>query len=266
MFAPVDRQEKQKFFADLPTDEFEDDATHFIVSAIEKETELVRNHLRAAENPGKIWKTWKVNIKAQLQGVQKMLRRQDLQNVEAARVVLDQAAERYRVSSNRDNSELFDEAMRNYKETVLRSSQYSQGNAFDFQATNSESSSKHFFRPLDASLRRVSIEEVVTPNGDVLMNPQEISLRFIEHWGSEMGDANSPTGMAHPPDDGKQRQLLDLVLRFVTASDREMLDAELTTADLACATRHMKATSSPGMDGLTAGFYQVVPYVFGDRL
>ncbi|CEG44575.1 uncharacterized protein PHALS_00926 [Plasmopara halstedii] len=144
--------------------------------------------------------------------------------------------------------------MRNYKETVLRSSQYSQDNAFDFQAANSQRSTKYFFRPLDTSLRRVSIKEVVTPSGDVSINPQEISLRFIEHWGSEMGDANSPTGMAPPPDDGKQRQLLKLVLRFVTYSDREMLDAELTTADLACAIRHMKATSSPGMDGLTAGF------------
>ncbi|CEG47097.1 uncharacterized protein PHALS_03752 [Plasmopara halstedii] len=156
--------------------------------------------------------------------------------------------------------------MRNYKEMVQRSSQYSQNNAFNFQAANSKRSTNHLFSPLDTSLRRVSIEKVVTPSGDVSTNPQEILLRFIEHWGTKMGDANSPTGVAPPPDDGKQRQLLDSVLRFVTDSDRERLNAELTTADLVCAIRHMKATSSPDMDGLLAGLYQVAPDVFGNRL
>ena len=40
----------------------------------------------------------------------------------------------------------------------------------------------------------------------------------------------------------------------------------MTSADLASAIRHMRATSAPGMDGLTAGFYQVAPDVFGECL
>jgi hypothetical protein len=63
-----------------------------------------------------------------------------------------------------------------------------------------------------------------------------------------------------------QRKLLDSIVRFVSEVDREMIDAPVTAADLANAIRHMKATSSPGMDGLTAGFYQVAPDVFGECL
>ena len=65
------------------------------------------------------------------------------------------------------------------KETVKRTSQYNQDTAFDFQAANSEKLTKHFFRPLDTSLRRVSIEEVLAPGGTVSSNHHEISLRFL---------------------------------------------------------------------------------------
>ncbi|CEG46511.1 FOG: Reverse transcriptase [Plasmopara halstedii] len=63
-----------------------------------------------------------------------------------------------------------------------------------------------------------------------------------------------------------QRKILDSITRFVSESDWVLLDADLTTADLADAIRHMKASSAPGMDGLTAGFYQVAPDVFGKCL
>ncbi|KAF1327933.1 putative Pollike protein, partial [Globisporangium splendens] len=237
-----------------------------VVSAIEKEAELIRDELRTSTNPGKIWEKWKESIKSQLQDVQKKLREQDSQAVEEARTQLDQAAARYRVASSDSNREHFDEAMRNYKETVTQTSQYNQDSAFDFQATNSEKSTKHFFRPLDTSLRRVSIEEVVTQSGSVSSNPQEISLRFLEHWGSEMGDPDSPAGRAPPPDETMQRNLLDSIVRFTSETDRDILNAPVTSHDLADAIRHMKATSAPGMDGLTAGFYQVAPDVFGECL
>jgi exonuclease III len=220
-----------------------------VASAIEKEAEMVLDQLRTTSNPGKIWEEWKASIKTQLQDVQKKLRMQDTQAVEEARIQLDQAAARYLVASSDSNREHFDEAMRNYKETVTRTSQYNQDTAFDFQAANSEKSTKHFFRPLDTSLRRVSIEEVMTPSGSVSTNPHEISLRFLEHWGSEMGDPNSPAGRAPPPDDGMQRKLLDSIVRFVTEVDRAILNAPVTASDLASAIRHMKASSAPGMDG-----------------
>ncbi|KAF1331450.1 putative Pollike protein, partial [Globisporangium splendens] len=237
-----------------------------VVSAIEKEAETVRDQLRGSANPGQIWERWKARIKTQLQDVQKKLRMQDTAAVEEARASLDQAAPRYRESSTENNHSQFDDAMKIYKETVTRTSQYNQDNAFDFQAANSEKSTKHFFRPLDTSLRKVSIEEVVTPSGSVSSNPQEISLRFLEHWGSEMGDPNSPAGRAPPPDETMQRKLLDSIVRFTSEMDRDILNAPVTPNDLADAIRHMKATSAPGMDGLTAGFYQVAPDVFGECL
>ncbi|KAF1321893.1 putative Pollike protein, partial [Globisporangium splendens] len=237
-----------------------------VVSAIEKEAEMALDKLRTSTYPGKVWEKWKESIKSQLQDVQKKLRMQDTAAIEEAQAALDQAAARYRDASTENNRSEFEEAMKMYKETVTRTSQYNQDSAFDFQATNSEKSTKHFFRPLDTSLRRVSIEEVVTPSGSVSSNPQEISLRFLEHWGSEMGDPDSPAGRAPPPDEAMQRKLLDSIVRSTLEMDRDILDAPVTSHDLADAIRHMKATSAPGMGGLTAGFYQVAPDVFGECL
>lgn len=237
-----------------------------VVSAIEKEAEMVLGKLRASSHPGNVWERWKKNIKSQLQDVQRKLRMQDTVAIDAARVALDHAAAHYRDASTAKNRSEFDDAMKIYKETVTRTSQYNQDTAFDFQAVNSEKSTKHFFRPLDTSLRKVSIEEVLTPSGRVSSNPQEISLRFLEHWGSEMGDPDSPAGRAHPPDDAKQRKLLDSIVRFTSEIDRDILNAPVTASDLEAAIRHMRASSAPGMDGLTAGFYQVAPQVFGECL
>ncbi|CAI5747278.1 unnamed protein product [Peronospora destructor] len=209
-----------------------------VVSAIAREAEAIRDQLRSVSHPGKLWEQWKKNIRVQLQELQKKLRTQDAQAA----------------------------ALREYKETVTRTSQYSQDTAFDFQAATAEKSTKHFFRPLDSSLRRVSIETVLTPDGSVSTNSHEISLRFLEHWGAEMGDANSPGGDTCPPDAAFQRKLLDSVVRVLPTLDRDILDMEIGAADLELAIKHMKANSSPGMDGLTAAFYQVAPAIFGECL
>ncbi|KAF1329068.1 putative Pollike protein, partial [Globisporangium splendens] len=239
-------------------------ASHFDIPW--KEAEMVLDKLRTSTYPGKVWEKWKESIKSQLQDVQKKLRMQDTAAIKEAQAALDQAAARYRGAPTENNRSEFEEAMKMYKEAVTRTSQHNQDSAFDFQAANSEKSTKHFFRPLDTSLRRVSIEEVVTPSGSVSSNPQEISLRFLEHWGSEMGDPDSPAGRAPPPDETMQRNLLDSIVRFTSETDRDILNAPVTSHDLADAIRHMKATSAPGMDGLTAGFYQVAPDVFGECL
>uniref|UniRef100_K3XDL6 Endonuclease/exonuclease/phosphatase domain-containing protein n=1 Tax=Globisporangium ultimum (strain ATCC 200006 / CBS 805.95 / DAOM BR144) TaxID=431595 RepID=K3XDL6_GLOUD len=109
-----------------------------VVSAIEKEAEMVLDKLRTSTYPGKIWEQWKASIKTQLQDVQKKLRMQDTVAIEAAQAVLDHAAARYRDASTESNRSEFDDAMKMYKETVTRTSQYNQDTAFDFQAANSE--------------------------------------------------------------------------------------------------------------------------------
>ena len=94
-----------------------------VVSAIETEAELVRDALRLASNPGKVWETWRTTIKKQLQAVQKKLRLQDSHAVDEARIHLDRAAARYRDSSSVVHQELYADAIRYYKEAVQRTSQ-----------------------------------------------------------------------------------------------------------------------------------------------
>ncbi|KAF1320325.1 putative Pollike protein, partial [Globisporangium splendens] len=81
-----------------------------------------------------------------------------------------------------------------------------------------------------------------------------------------MGDPDSPAGTAPPPDEAKQQTLIDSIIRVLSELEREILNAPVTASDLADSIKHMKASSAPGMDGLTAGFYQVAPDVFGECL
>ena len=223
-----------------------------VVSLIETEAELVRDTLRSASNPGKIWENWKTTTKKQLQAVQKKLRVQYSHAVYEACVRLDRATARYRDFSCVLDQELYAYAMQYYKEVVQRTSQYNQDTAFVFQTSHSET---HFFWPLDTSLRRDSIEEAVTPGGALSTNPQDISFQFLEHWGSEMGGPDSPSRRPLPPDAILQLTLLNYITSSVSSLERAIVDGSVTDSDLAAAIRHMKASSAPGMDGLTTAFY-----------
>ncbi|KAI9911139.1 hypothetical protein PsorP6_009233 [Peronosclerospora sorghi] len=87
----------------------------------------------------------------QLQDLHKKLRAKDTQLAEDTRDALDYAAARHRVVAYDANRNIYEEAMRDYKETVTLLSQYRQDTAFDFQSDNSEKSTTHFLRPLLAT-------------------------------------------------------------------------------------------------------------------
>ena len=63
-----------------------------------------------------------------------------------------------------------------------------------------------------------------------------------------------------------QRRFLVSITRSVSSLDRAILNDLVTTADLAAAIIHMRATSATGMDGLTAGFYLFAADVFVECL
>ncbi|KAI9915666.1 hypothetical protein PsorP6_007891 [Peronosclerospora sorghi] len=91
--------------------------------------------------------------------------------VNDARIELDQVAARYRRPG------IFNKAMRHYKYSIAIT-------AFDYQVANYQRSISQFFHPLDQNLRKISIKEVEASDGSVSTNPQERSLRFLEHWES----------------------------------------------------------------------------------
>ncbi|KAF1316445.1 hypothetical protein FI667_g15412, partial [Globisporangium splendens] len=139
-----------------------------VVEAVRGEAQQVLHDLQVASNPGK-------------------LRSQNEAAVEAARRTLDEAANRYREDRLSVSQAGFHAALEAYRDCVNRSSCYNQDAAFDFQAQHAETSSKYFFRPLDTSLRHVSIEEVQTSDGRVSRDSHDISAGFRAHWGLIMG-------------------------------------------------------------------------------
>ncbi|KAI9919536.1 hypothetical protein PsorP6_017644 [Peronosclerospora sorghi] len=75
-------------------------------------------------------------------------------------------------------------------------------------------------------------KETILRTGYVSPEPHEISLRFLEHWGSEIVDPTKCTiGRAPTPDEGKQRKHVDSIKRFIAETDRLLLDAALTAID-----------------------------------
>ncbi|KAF1336049.1 putative Pollike protein, partial [Globisporangium splendens] len=237
-----------------------------VVEAVRGEAQQVLRDLQAASNPGKVWEQWKKSIRRQLQALQRKLRSQNEAAVEAARRTLDEAANRYREDRHSVSQTGFHAALEAYRDCVNRSSCYNRDAAFDFQAQHAEASSKYFFRPLDTSLRRVSIEGVQTSDGRVSCNSQDISAVFRAHWGPVMGDPDSPAGPTPPTNSSSRRKLLDTIDRRLPTEEQDLLNAPISGVDLADALKHMKASSAPGMDGLTAGFYQVATDVFGECL
>ena len=226
-----------------------------VVAAIRGEAEQVLQALQAASNPGKVWERWKKTMRRQLQALQRKLRSQHTSAINAAQATLDAAASRYRFERDAVSQDSFHAALDAYRDCVNWSRCYNQDSAFDFQINNAETSSRHFFRPLDPSLRRVSIEEVRTPSGNISRHPADISVSFRDHWGRIMGDASSPTRSSPLVNHGSRRKLLKTIHKRLTADDQDLLNAPISGADFADALKHMRANSSPGMDGLTAGFY-----------
>lgn len=81
----------------------------------------------------------------------------------------------------------------------------------------------------------------MTPTGSVFTNPYEISLRYLEHSGSKMGDS---AGRALSPDVGIQQKLLDFIVCVVLEIDRTILNAPVTGVNLVTAIRKFAS----GMD------------------
>lgn len=77
-----------------------------------------------------------------------------------------------------------------------------------------------------------------------------------------MGDTLSSSGSTPVPDMHAEAKLLDSIDRRLSEEDQDMLSSPLTVDEFAAFIKHIKLHVSPGMDGLTAAFYQVVPVIF----
>ena len=237
-----------------------------VVDAIRGEVEMLLPRIRASPNPGKVWLKWKKMIKVRLRALQRKLRLQQESEVADARTSLERTATRFREERSDATQVAFQTALAAYHDCVDRSRAYNQDTAFDFQARHAETSSKFFFRPLDGSLRRVSIEEVRVPDGELSSNPADISMAFRDHWGSIMGDPASGQGRPSDPPDSLMEELLSTIDTRLSDTQRDLLNAPLSGGDLAAAIKKMRAGSAPGMDGLPAAFYQLSPALFGEIL
>ena len=237
-----------------------------IVEAIKYEAKTVLSQLQASHNPGKLWEQWKKRIKRLLQALQVKIKSQERQAITQVHNHLEKAASHYKTHNSQQKKNLYEAALREYNECIVHSSKYNQDSSFDFHMRNSEKSSRHFFRALDTSYRKVSIEEVISSNGTVSTNPLEITLQFVNHWSEVMGDFKNGFNHHQPPRDEPQEILLRTIQKTLSSDEDSLLSSPLTAKELSEAIKHMRGHSSPGMDGLPAAFYQISPDLFGECL
>ncbi|KAI9914027.1 hypothetical protein PsorP6_005222 [Peronosclerospora sorghi] len=149
---------------------------------------LLLNRILASSDPGEdktFQKKW-----TKFMGITLPSKRDDLAAY-AARQIMDTAATRYKHQRDSNSKQVFEQALREHQDCLKRTSKYNQDKAFDFQEQYMEKSNRFFFRPLDSSVYRVSIEEVQMPDGSSSSVPQAINLQLMDHWGSVMGDVSS---------------------------------------------------------------------------
>ena len=80
-----------------------------------------------------------------------------------------------------------------------------------------------------------------------------------------MGSVYSSETDSNAPCERKQKKLLDSIQVYLASAEQDRLSTRLSTTEMAEAIKHMRS-SSPGMDGLPAAFYQLDPETFGECL
>ncbi|OWZ02753.1 Pol Polyprotein, partial [Phytophthora megakarya] len=134
--------------------------------------------------------------------------------------------------------------------------------AFDFHASKMEASTSAFFRPPKTQLRSIAVSSVKLDTGELSTDPAQIKHHFREHWGTIFGDPGCRSdGTSTNPNN--RQILLDSIPNTLPQEMRETLDSPITAIGLSESIKHMKGNSAPGLDGLTAAFYQIAPEHFG---
>ena len=95
------------------------------------------------------------------------------------------------------------------------------------------------------------------------MATTDVAAIFSRYWGAIFGNPRcSPEHQVIDPI--AQDRLLDTTQRTLSTDQAQEIDEHLTTEELALTIRHLRRTSAPGPDGLSAAFYRIAPDVFGE--
>ena len=97
------------------------------------------------------------------------------------------------------------------------------------------------------SAQKCLITELQDEDGQILTSKDDL-LRIAENYYTKL---YTPSAV----DIIKQQQLLKNIDTHINTSDRQKLDAPITEDELKTAVRQLNDNKSPGLDGITAEFY-----------
>lgn len=229
---------------------------------IQTEAQALLPVLRASNNPGIVWKTWKHKMKCYLKRCQRMLRCSTSEELTFAREQLEECS---KIAARDDASEQdaidYYFAKQRY-DTCKDEFETFRGTAgFEHTVTETEKSSKFFFRPPQYQLRHTPFQSVKLDDGTESSDPSDITEVFQKHWGQIFGDSRYLTDVS--VDVAAQERLLNSINRKLTAEAISALDSDFTSDEFSAAIRSMRPNSAPGPDGFSPAFFQIDADTFG---
>jgi len=235
-----------------------------VCEAIANEAGLLLETIKSSANPGIVWDSWKRSTRANLQRIERTLRRHSTEELRRARELV-QAADAHHVRvHSADSLRELDAALAVLKFQQQQLGEIAQDRGLEAQINDMETSSRRFFRP-PRQERRTPIVSAALPDGRETDDPELVASVFRRHWGTIFGDVSCGT-VPTAPDLLAQTELLDSISRRLPTEKASSLDAEISAPELAATIRHIKSSSAPGPDGLPAAFYKVAPDTFAEIL
>ena len=117
--------------------------------------------------------------------------------------------------------------------------------------------STKFFLGLEKSRQKKKVmRKLVTDQGHLVLNQEDILNEQVHFYKKLYKEG--------PTNDQAQNSFLNNICNFLSPTDTELCDQELTTNELKTALYAMKYNKSPGLDGLTAEYFKYFWWHFND--
>ncbi|KAH9138172.1 hypothetical protein LEN26_005388, partial [Aphanomyces euteiches] len=230
-----------------------------VCTAIKNEARRLLEQMETANNVGVLWAGWKKRTRRFLQSYHSRYIAHRTYVRDQALLQWIQAQQAH--EEGRLSKEKLLVAKVAYESIMDDWHQHHNDLQFDFHATQNETATQHFFRPPKRKLYNVPIVEVYQEDGTSTTDQRLIHKSLHNRWSNIMCERNFK-----PPNRAARRRFLRVLRTRLTEEQREELDAPITSYEMAEAIKTMHPNKTPGLDGFSAGFYQIDPQLFGEIL
>lgn len=218
-----------------------------------------------AKNISPWWEHAKANFKSFLKDKEKFYGRYHRTELRRLRKQLDQAKFEAYVTPNQNSRQQVRNAKYQLDTYLAHLREQKMEDGVDKFVATDECCSKMFLKGPTIANNIMSHSILEYPNGDITTNPNEIIKGHTNTW-TQIFNPSPDHPDETPIDLERQENLLELINIGLSTQERENLDSPLHENEFENAIMDMKKKKTPGVDGLTAEFYQLYPTLWASIL